>query len=292
MKTEKTLKELNHLRNNLTQKHYEDYLNGDLTLKEICKQFNCTQNSLDYFFQEQNWLPRRTYIKLNTRDNYFDKIDTPEKAYIFGFYIADGCIVKNKICFALNEEDLQILIDIKTQLCPAAQINYQKERRNKSGILSHPTYRLAITSDRIVKTLNDYGCGYKKTYLSKSIKNIVPTEYMWDFIRGYFDGDGCISSSIVQKRHITKQGEEKVYQYQNIGFTIISKDKTILDELCSFFSSEGINTHVYPDTKGNFLIGAHSKEEIIKIYKKLYTDCLLFLKRKKEKFDKIMETSR
>ena len=63
-------------------------------------------------------------------------------------------------------------------------------------------------------------------------------------------------------------------------------------EMNDFFIEEGINTHVYPDNKGNYLVGTHSKSEIEKIYNKLYTSSNLFMKRKRTKFNEIMTTSR
>ena len=59
-----------------------------------------------------------------------------------------------------------------------------------------------------------------------------------------------------------------------------------------FFMEEGINTHVYPDNKGNYLVGTHSKSEVEKIYNKLYTSSNLFMERKRTKFNEIMATSR
>ena len=152
--------------------------------------------------------------------------------------------------------------------------------------------KISITSDEISKTLQNYGLGYNKTYLAKSIKDIIPENLMWDFIRGYFDGDGCVSISNTTKKHITKSGEEKIYYHRNIGFTIISKDKMILDEINDFFLKEGINTYVYPDIRNNFLVGTHSLEEVEKIYQKLYTTSNLYLQRKKIKFDEIMKIPR
>ena len=83
------------------------------------------------------------------------------------------------------------------------------------------------------------GLGYNKTYLEKSIKNIVPKEFMWDFIRGYFDG--CVSKSLVSKTHILKDRTTKTYTHTNIIFKITSKTKLILDEIKDFFIEEGIS---------------------------------------------------
>lgn len=115
---------------------------------------------------------------------------------------------------------------------------------------------------------------------------------MWDFIRGYWDGDGNINSSDVIKNVTLKNGETASYQYTNVGFTIISKDPLILEELNDFFLESGISTHVYPDNRENYLVGTHSKSEVEKIYNNLYTSSNLYLNRKRIKFDEIMKIPR
>lgn len=115
---------------------------------------------------------------------------------------------------------------------------------------------------------------------------------MWDFIRGYWDGDGNINFSEVTKNVTLKNGETTSYQYTNVGFTIISKDSLILEELNEFFLESGISTHVYPDNKGNYLVGTHSRSEVEKIYNNLYTPSNFYLNRKRIKFDEIMKIPR
>lgn len=177
-------------------------------------------------------------------------------------------------------------------MSPITKLCYRKERTNKAGIITHPMYSFSFTCKDIVSKLEELGLGQKKTYLEKSIKNIVPKELMWDFIRGYWDGDGNINSSEVTKNVIQKNGESISYRYTNIGFTLISKDPLILEELNEFFLESGISTHVYPDNRGNYLVGTHSKSEVEKIYSNLYTSSNLYLNRKRVKFDEIMKIPR
>lgn len=256
-------------------------------MKDVYEKYKVNQNAVDYFFAEKGYVKRSTLRKENIKTNIFNPVNTPEAAYILGFYIADGCLNGNKFVITLNEKDKEILEKIRDYMSPITKLIYKKETINKQGIVSHPMYSFAFSCKEIVSCLEDLGLGKNKTYLSKSIKNVVPKELMWDFIRGYWDGDGCISSS-----NVTKNVKETSYNYINIGFTIISKDPDILNEMNEFFIEEGINTHVYPDNKGNYLVGTHSKPEIEKIYNKLYTSSNLFMERKRTRFNEIMTTSR
>lgn len=286
-KTAKTEQMLEILRRNFTDEDYKEYILGNLKMKDVYEKYEVNQNAMDYFFAEKGYIKRSTLRKENIKIDIFNPVNTPEAAYILGFYIADGCLNGNKFVITLNEKDKEILEKIRDYMSPITKLIYKKETINKQGIVSHPMYSFAFACKEIVNCLEDLGLGKNKTYLSKSIKNVVPKELMWDFIRGYWDGDGCISSS-----NVTKNVKETSYNYINIGFTIISKDPDILNEMNEFFIEEGINTHVYPDNKGNYLVGTHSKSEIEKIYNKLYTSSSLFMERKRTKFNEIMATSR
>ena len=286
-KTAKTEQMLEILRKNFTDEDYKEYILGNLKMKDVYEKYEVNQNAMDYFFAEKGYVKRSTLRKENIKIDIFNPVNTPEAAYILGFYIADGCLNGNKFVITLNEKDKEILEKIRDYMSPITKLIYKKETINKQGIVSHPMYSFAFACKEIVSCLEDLGLGKNKTYLSKSIKNVVPKELMWDFIRGYWDGDGCISSS-----NVTKNVKETSYNYINIGFTIISKDPDILNEMNEFFIEEGINTHVYPDNKGNYLVGTHSKSEVEKIYNKLYNSSNLFMERKRAKFNEIMATSR
>lgn len=286
-KTAKTEQMLEILRKNFTDEDYKEYILGNLKMKDVYEKYEVNQNAMDYFFAEKGYVKRSTLRKENIKIDIFNPVNTPEAAYILGFYIADGCLNGNKFVITLNEKDKEILEKIRDYMSPITKLIYKKETINKQGIVSHPMYSFAFACKEIVNCLENLGLGKNKTYLSKSIKNVVPKELMWDFIRGYWDGDGCISSS-----NVTKNVKETSYNYINIGFTIISKDPDILNEMNEFFIEEGINTHVYPDNKGNYLVGTHSKSEVEKIYNKLYNSSNLFMERKRAKFNEIMATSR
>ena len=286
-KTAKTEQMLEILRQNFTDEDYKEYILGNLKMKDVYEKYEVNQNAMDYFFAEKGYVKRSTLRKENIKIDIFNPVNTPEAAYILGFYIADGCLNGNKFVITLNEKDKEILEKIRDYMSPITKLIYRPERVNKQGIISHPMYTFAFACKNIIEDLERLGLGKNKTYLSKSIKNVVPKELMWDFIRGYWDRDGCISSS-----NVTKNVKETSYNYINIGFTIISKDPDILNEMNEFFIEEGINTHVYPDNKGNYLVGTHSKSEIEKIYNKLYTSSNLFMERKRTKFNEIMATSR
>lgn len=282
--TEKTNKEVQRVLKVFNMDIYQKYLYGELTYGDFLSKYQCTNHVMLIVFKQLQLVSRTQFLKSTTNNLIFDVINSAETAYILGFYIADGSISGNRLSFSLSEKDLDLLIQIKNYISPNAKIQHYPEKINKQGIKSNAMCSLSITSEHICKTLENYGIGYRKTYKIKSIANIIPKQFMWDFIRGYFDGDGCVSAS-----NIKKVIKDKEYHHTNVCWTIISKDKLILEEIQSFINSEGCTKIlVYPDKKGNFLMGTHSLKNLKIIFSKLYNNTSIKLDRKYKKFQNII----
>lgn len=122
---------------------------------------------------------RRNIIQ---NENFFDSIDTEEKAYWLGFVYADGCVWKDKtLTIHLNSKDVQHLEKFKSAIAASNNIYIYQ---NKSSI--------RITSNQIVSNLNKLGINNRKSYYNLTPPNINPLLES-SFWRGVFDGDGCIS---------------------------------------------------------------------------------------------------
>ena len=60
--------------------------------------------------------------------DYFNNIDSAMKAYLLGFFIADGYIEKNsgRICFNNSIDDISIIKEIQKQISPNSKLLYSK----------------------------------------------------------------------------------------------------------------------------------------------------------------------
>ena len=151
--------------------------------------------------------------KYSCNYNYFDCIDTNEKAYWFGFLMADGCIMhsrrlrKLKTC---NSWQDRYLTQLSLAIC-----DYEHLEKFKKAIQSnHPinTYnvgkgfkpeakyvRLIIEDEHLFKSLENLGLVQRKsnkvTYPDPSN---LPEKFDKDFIRGFYDGNGMISCSFIR----------------------------------------------------------------------------------------------
>lgn len=152
-------------------------------------------------------MPHGQRIK-TMRHDYFDSIDSSVKAYILGFFMADGTIEinqSNRYCirFIQKESDAAVLRLIQAEISP----------ESKMGIITRGTkvyHRLSITSTQIAEALMAMGLNPRKTYENFKLPSI-PLKFERDMIRGYFDGDGTAGvyihtpKIITQTPHVVRQ---------------------------------------------------------------------------------------
>ena len=117
-------------------------------------------------------------------DDYFEKIDTEEKAYFLGLLFADGNVYepRHRVQITLINEDDYILQKLSS--C----INY----KGKMYIDKKKYTKLILNSLKMCQDLIKLGCIPKKS-LTLQFPTNVPKELLHHFIRGYFDGDGHVS---------------------------------------------------------------------------------------------------
>ena len=128
-------------------------------------------------------------------EDYFSKIDTKEKAYWLGFIFADGCVTKDMHCLIINLAPIDIRHLEKFNDC--IESNYKIRWCDNNRYVS-----LRITNKYFVESLVRCGCVPAKSLILKYPKDdVLPKEFEKDFIRGYFDGDGCISILFVNKKN-------------------------------------------------------------------------------------------
>ena len=124
--------------------------------------------------------------------NYFNNIDSPEKAYWLGFIYADGYVssAQRKKIFgiSLSSKDADQLRKLNRCL----NSNYDiKEYVVKNGYKPGTKYsRLIINSEQMYNDLINHGVYERKTSILRN--PTIPREYDAPFILGYFDGDGSI----------------------------------------------------------------------------------------------------
>lgn len=141
------------------------------------------------------------------KTDYFKYIDSEEKAYWLGFLYADGCITTDKkyIILELSSEDLEHIKRFKDDIQA-----HQKIRIYKRNNIEYA--RLCIGCKEMVLDLIKVGCIPHKTFnIVFPEANIIPKNLIRHFIRGVFDGDGCISITNRKKKN-------KIYNIYTLSF--------------------------------------------------------------------------
>jgi intein/homing endonuclease len=141
------------------------------------------------------------HFKYKANDNYFEIINTPEKAYWLGLIAADGCLYKRgksvyELKLALAESDRDLIEDFKKSINFNGNLLINKHQKE----LWQNMVGITIGSKKIFDDLGNLGLYPKKSLtILFPTKEQVPEEFVGDFIRGYFDGDGCISGGKKKK---------------------------------------------------------------------------------------------
>ena len=134
--------------------------------------------------------------KYNLNENYFDTIDTHNKAYILGLLYADGCNYPpaRNINISLQEKDKDILDKIKQELNSNIPLYYKK--LNDKNPNHQNVYSLTFTNKHMSEQLEKLGLVQHKSLILTFPEWLDESLYS-HFIRGYFDGDGCLCGNSI-----------------------------------------------------------------------------------------------
>lgn len=116
---------------------------------------------------------------IEVNKEYFKNIRCRDTAWVAGFLIADGNIYNNRLSLSLHKQDEEVIDKILNLMSSKANKNYYKEY-----------VKVGIYNKTISKDLEKWGVIPRKSLITKYPE--IGLINKRDFIRGYFDGDGCI----------------------------------------------------------------------------------------------------
>ena len=242
---------------NRTLPEWISYFDGQYTKNQIysfCYHHNKKIKKIPQ--SELSKLQSQNARKFHINQDYFKKWSS-NMAYVLGLWFADGCIYGNKMFdITLHNKDKYILKQVA------------KELEYEGSLYDYVDRQAARLNFSCVVIYNDIvslgGCENKSMVIEFPE---VPNEYLPDFIRGYFDGDGSIME--IKNNRL------------NSAFTCGSKK--FLDKLLEILKTEaGIEGGSYDPSSYTLRFG---KKDTIRLGKYMYkNNPELFLKRKKDKF--------
>lgn len=239
------------------------YQQGE-SMKSISKKYGCDRSVVKNALKHHDVIQRSQSAACTIYDvdeEFFSQIDTPETAYVYGLFCADGSLVKNRFKISLNAIDFELLEDVKWIMKYTGPLYFEKNMTTLSVV------RSALASD-----LRNLGIMKNKTFTLR-FPDIIPRGLMNHFIRGYFDGDGSIFKTSATQKWVFSVTS-------NVWF--LNGLKSFLEESCPMFSCS-----IFPYQNRNPNIAnlvASSKQSIIAIQEYLYKDCTICLDRKRTLF--------
>lgn len=240
--TEDTRKLINYLeKNNINLKQYEtfkymdkEWLSGQLKKYNnsptiLSRELNMSLTSVNRYAIEFGLRkPKKSIASVNpVNEKYFDEVDNFKKAYWLGFIMADGYTYKTP-----NREKYELAIKIKS-----TDINHLKEFAKD---IEFPEEKIVIGSGKrnnninyycslrtynthlVTTVMNKHRIVQNKTYV-QCLPDSIPKEYISDFIRGYWDGNGSFAQkgwSACTMSYQLIESFAKYFDENNIEYTL------------------------------------------------------------------------
>jgi hypothetical protein len=240
-------------------------------LTKIANKYGVHRQTIANKFNKLHIVYKSKTYRFSSNENYFNN-DNEEVFYWAGFLAADGCLYERKdgfkqLCLKLATKDLPHMQLFKKCIETNAPISLYKNKNSKRNIKWNDTdqYQLRIASSKIFESLKRFNIVPRKTKIYAFPNWIINHPLVNHFMRGYFDGDGCICKST--HLYLSIRG--------NIPFLIIFKE--ILEKHCK------LNSKVKPKiNNGTGNLAFTGRKMICKITNFLYKYSSVFLERKYE----------
>ena len=210
-------------------------------------------------------------MSYSLNERFFDVIDTEQKAYFLGLMYADGCVQAIgkswKTRLGLHKKDHCVVAALRDAVEYTGPLYLTKTRTT-----------LQIANKLLGDGLIRHGCVPKKSLVLK-YPTSVPVELQWHFIRGYFDGDGCLS--------ISGRGAR---------WTLVGTE-SLLTSIATILNRVNIHATVFRHTKKAkvFILSVSGNSQIARLLEHLYENAQMFMPRKFQKkvdFDNLRSTIR
>ena len=251
------------------------YKSRPMTHDEVAKEFGYSLPTIIKILKKYR-VKSYSRVRLfspNLKEDYFEEINDEYKAYFLGLLIADGCIYsKNSrqdlVSLCLQDKDKYMIEKFKTEI--SSNKNITSDKRGTSSI--------QILSNKMVEDLKKYGLSDNKSLHSVFPNNLSVNLYP-HLIRGILDGDGSVSFYARPDR----KAHTKAIRF-------CQGNKQFLTCLVNHLSIhlDIPPATIYQEKETLWSVAYRNIKSLYKLYHYLYDDANIYLKRKKELCDKIL----
>lgn len=257
------------------EKYIVDAYNAGTSKNKLRLELGVSEGVIKRILQKHN-IPIRQVQQANKRkfgvnDTYFD-VEGPNMAYILGFWAADGNVhsKENRLDLELNEVDYEILEKMRNELQSERPIKvYQCQNGYKKN-------KLMFWSSHIKQVFIEYGVVPNKTYSQDFHAPYKLSKKYWiDYIRGFFDGDGCV-----------KKGHSLTFELNSINKKFLEDIQTFFKEYLDIPMQMSV-AHARPNQAVMYRLYCYG-DKARKVYSNLYTKDALYLQRKYDRWQELL----
>jgi len=208
--------------------------------------------------------------KYHYNRSFFKKIDTEEKAYWLGFMYADGCVrvvyeptYSAEVCIRLYAGDAEHLRKFNKSLNGNIPVTFTERI---CSFNNKPQYSCSIRcySTEMAEDLISYGCIPNKTFNIEL--PMLPDNLYRHFLRGYFDGDGCITLRSRKRK--------------DLRMDYCSGSKKMLEQIRELLFKYDIKSYLNNDKENTYKLVICGLQNVDKMIHYLYDDSTIYLDRK------------
>lgn len=213
--------------------------------------------------------------KQQNEPNIFDIDNKHDLFYLLGLIFTDGNLDNLEQRITLSLTDKKII----EYLYPLFSSNdrkiyeYKPKAKNANKI-----YTIINESNITITKLKEMG--FQACNSTTKDFPDIPEKYIWDFIRGVFDGDGCIYNSNYNKKY------KKLYK----AISITCASKSFIYQLKNIFESLGFHPTIVIDSRRKeqniktYYLKINRQQEIKMIFKEMYKNATIKNNTKYRKF--------
>lgn len=265
--------------------HPDQYTSDDLDLlreiyaltphNEIVQLLGRTEGSIKKMASHLGLRKLFRYCKSNVNPLAFQTL-TPETAYVLGYIVADGNIGDgDNVHLGVGGVDYAIMCKIRDVL----KSDHPFQKKTLEG--RRPFYYLRIYNSQLVNDLNErWGVTPRKSFTVTLPP--VPDDLFFDFLRGYFDGDG----------YAHYDDRPPKFNMLTIQFTSVSKQ--LLDDISAKLSALlGVHQLPWKHRQRNSYSLSYRTREVAPIFEAMYRSANdLFLEYKRLPYERYLEHQR
>lgn len=219
-------------------------------------------------------LPKRKYIY---DFRFFQNIDGEEKAYWLGFFYSDGCVYINpskrvyESTIKLCRSDYKHLKKFNKSIKGNVPVEFST-RICSFNNLPQESCEIRCHSKDMAYDLISHGCVPNKTFVIEFPE--LREDLIHHFIRGYFDGDGCISTDSNQRKTVA-------INFCSASLKMLEKMREILykNKICSYITEE--------KNKSTYRLYIRGLNNTDNMWEYMFSDATIYLDRKVAKKERL-----